>query len=172
MSHVPQHFLIKDLANIKTNCSDINIKLRHFDEQFKYFNGKIKVINKENIVFRKDTDSRIDKSLSDINNMLVDLISEVHSIKSEVEFLNEKTNEIDNLDKVINSKKIEINKDIKEKCKDVLKFLENLGFGEIYHNKVIELGCKTKEDLKLFKEDELVSYGFMLLHARKVLSSK
>ena len=172
MSRVPQHFLIKDIANIKTNCSDINIKLRYFDEQFKYFNEKIEVVNMENIIFRKDTDSRIDKSLSDINNMLVDLISEVQSIKSDVEFLNEKTNDIDNLDNVIKSKKVEINKDIKERCKDVLNFLEKLGFGETYHNKVIELGCKTKEDLKLFKEDELISYGFILLHARKILSSK
>ena len=96
--------------------------------------------------------------------MMVDVISDVQFIRRELDALKENkiTEQIIQVENKTLSEK-------KDKAKEVLEFLESLDFDNKYDELVINLGCKSKEDLKLFTEEELVNSGFLLLHARKIL---
>lgn len=185
MSYISQLQLNRDLSLLKTNFKDISMKVMTYDKQFKIYNKLHKEF--ENNIFQSQKDVRkdFDKSLSSMNEMLVDLITEVQSLRrdfDDLDIISRTVEDIENiksevrkeLEDMVGVTKKNIEKsdnDKREKAKDVIDFLQSLDLEEDYSDIVIKLGCKTPEDLKLFTEKELIDEGFMLLHARKVLKT-
>jgi hypothetical protein len=164
MASINVVYLNRDISSIKTSLNDINVKILDHTEQLKYFNDIQKTINGDNSKYKSELDKKINKDISSITDMMVDVISDVQFIRRELDALKENkiTDEIIQVENKTLTEK-------KDKAKDVLDFLESLDFENKYDVLVINLGCKSKEDLKLFTEEELVKSGFLLLHARKVL---
>jgi hypothetical protein len=164
MAYVNGVYLNRDISSIKTSLNEINIKILNHTEQLKYFNDIQKTINGDNAKYKSELDKKINKDISSITDMMVDVISDVQFIRRELDALKENkiTEEIIQVENKTLTEK-------KDKAKEVLEFLESLDFENKYDELVINMGCKSKEDLKLFTEEELVKSGFLLLHARKVL---
>lgn len=164
MAYVSGNYLNRDISSIKTSLNDMNVKILDHNEQLKFFNDKHKKINLDNTKFKTDLDKKVNKEISSITDMMVDVISDVQFIRRELDALkeNKMTEQIIQLENKTLTEK-------KDKAKEVLEFLESLDFDNKYDELVINLGCKSKEDLKLFTEEELVKSGFLLLHARKIL---
>jgi len=164
MAYVNGVYLNRDISSIKTSLNEINVKILDHTEQLKYFNDIQKTINGDNAKYKSELDKKINKDISSITDMMVDVISDVQFIRRELDALKENkiTEEIIQVENKTLTEK-------KDKAKEVLEFLESLDFENKYDELVINMGCKSKEDLKLFTEEELVKSGFLLLHARKVL---
>lgn len=164
MASINVVYLNRDISSIKTALNDVNVKILDHTEQLKYFNDIQKIINGDNAKYKSELDKKINKDISSITDMMVDVISDVQFIRRELDALKENkiTEEIIQVENKSLTEK-------KDKAKDVLEFLESLDFENKYDELVINMGCKSKEDLKLFTEEELVKSGFLLLHARKVL---
>lgn len=164
MAYVNGVYLNRDISSIKTSLNEINVKILDHTEQLKYFNDIQKTINGDNAKYKSELDKKINKDISSITDMMVDVISDVQFIRRELDALKENkiTEEIIKVENKTLTEK-------KDKAKEVLEFLESLDFENKYDELVINMGCKSKEDLKLFTEEELVKSGFLLLHARKVL---
>ena len=164
MAYVNGVYLNRDISSIKTSLNEINVNILDHTEQLKYFNDIQKTINGDNAKYKSELDKKINKDISSITDMMVDVISDVQFIRRELDALKENkiTEEIIKVENKTLTEK-------KDKAKEVLEFLESLDFENKYDELVINMGCKSKEDLKLFTEEELVKSGFLLLHARKVL---
>ena len=103
--------------------------------------------------------------------MLIDTISELQSLKQQVDNLEMNFKDIDKKIEIHNKTQTEITENQLETAKSIIEFLESMNLKDKYLDIVLELGCNDKKDLLFFKEEELVKNGFLLLHARKILST-
>ena len=121
MAYVSGNYLNRDISSIKTSLNDINVKILDHNEQLKFFNDKHKKINLDNTKFKLDLDKKVNKEISSITDMMVDVISDVQFIRRELDALKENK---------VNEEIIQVeNKtltDKKDKAKNVLEFLESL----------------------------------------------
>ena len=147
MAYVSGNYLNRDISSIKTSLNDINVKILDHNEQLKFFNDKHKKINLDNTKFKLDLDKKVNKEISSITDMMVDVISDVQFIRRELDALKE-NKVIEEIIQVENKTLTEK----KDKAKDVLDFLESLEFDNKYDELVINMGCRSKEDLKLGDE--------------------
>ena len=164
MSAINQVYLNRDLAQLKTNLQDITMKVKGHEERFNFFNDLQVNIQKEHIKTKVALDSKLHESLASINDMLVDLISDVQMIRREMDDLQDNKVEVE----IIEKKQIE-DGDKREKAKPVLEYIKSIDFDNDYDDIIMNLGCKTKDDIKMFSEKELIESGFLKLHARKIL---
>ena len=169
MSYTSNFFLNKDISNLKTNVNEMILRFKFFDAKLKKSDKIYKTNNEEINNLRVSVNEKIDKELSSMNNMVVDIISDIQHIRSDLDELISKADLLENYEekkekvvKIINEQKY-------DKYKDTIDFLKSLEIDEEYKDLVIKLGCKKKDDLKLFSEEELKNEGFLLLHARKIL---
>ena len=164
MSYLNQIHLNKDIALLKSTHKDLGMQIRNYDSKFNYLIRLNKSLKKEIVDNNFIIDKKLDDNLSTLNDMLVDVISDIQMIKIEIEQLKTNKELV-----VTNEIKKKENIDLLEKHKEVLDFINNLGFDKDYNDIIYSLDCKTIEDIKMFQEDELVKSGFLLLHARKIL---
>ena len=172
MSYINHNFLKKDISNLKTNMNDVNIKILEYGEQFKILKGTQKIVSDSMLATREEIEKKVDDSISSMNEMLVDLITDVQSLRrdfDELDFFN-KSREDKEAEKELTKKQLQDDSIMKrDTIKLVSAFLKKLNLSQDYTNIVVNLGCKTHSDLILFKEDELLEYGFKLLDVRKIL---
>ena len=164
MSYLNQIHLNKDIAVLKSIYKDIEMEIKNYDNRFKYIMKLNKTLKKEIMNNNFMIEKKLDENLSTFNDMLVDVISDLQMIKLDIEELKTKKEFI-----IKNEEKEKENIELFDKHKEVIEYIENLGFDKNYRDIIYSLDCKTVEDIKMFQENELVNAGFLLLHARKIL---
>ena len=89
MAYVNGVYLNRDISSIKTSLNEINVKILDHTEQLKYFNDIQKTINGDNAKYKSELDKKINKDISSITDMMVDVISDVQFIRRELDALKE-----------------------------------------------------------------------------------
>ena len=169
MSFTNNFLLNKELSQIKTFNSELNLKIISQNAILNEYQTHFRFLKKNMDELKKNTKKKIDSEVSQITNIIVDVIQDVQNLKMDFDDLVLKLNEF----KDINNEKIENEEQSNEKkleeCKDIIDFLKTNNFDEKYISVVINLGCKKKEDLTYFSEEELIESGFLKLHSRQIL---
>ena len=169
MSFTNNFLLNKELSQIKTFNSELNLKIISQNAILNEYQTHFRLLKKNMDELKKNTKKKIDSEVSQITNIIVDVIQDVQNLKMDFDDLVLKLNEF----KDINNEKIENEEQSNEKkleeCKDIIDFLKTNNFDEKYISIVINLGCKKKEDLTYFSEEELIESGFLKLHSRQIL---
>ena len=172
MAHLNNNvYLNMDLSAIKNEITLLKHKCKNQDDLVNGLNSFImdskKIIGSVN----DNISTQIESKMQIFNKMIIDTISELQSLKQKVDYISSHFKDIEKKVEQHNHKTVEIEENKLKEAESVITFLESMNFKDKYLEIVLNLGCKDKKDLSFFKEEELVSNGFLLLHARKILST-
>lgn len=172
MAHLNNNvYLNMDLSAIKNDINLLKHKTKNQDDLVNSLNSFISDSKRIISSVNNNITTQVESKTKLFNTMLIDTISELQLLKQQVDKLEKMFKTIDSKIDVFNHRKTEIQTNNLEESKSVIDFLETMDLKDKYLDTVIKLGCKDKGDLLFFKEDELVNNGFLLLHARKILSN-
>lgn len=171
MAHLNNNvYLNMDLSSIKNDITLLKHKSKNQDDLVNGLNSFImdskKIIGSVN----SNISTQIESKMQIFNKMIIDTISELQSLKQKVDYIDSHFKDIEKKVEEHNQKTVEIEENKIIEAQSVIEFLESMDFKDKYMEIVLNLGCKDKQDLSFFKEEELVNNGFLLLHARKILS--
>lgn len=172
MAHLNNNvYLNMDISAMK---SDINLLKQKSKNQDDLVNGLNSFISDSKRIIssvNQNISTQVETKTKLFNTMLIDTISELQSLKQQVDNLEMNFKDIDKKIEIHNKTQTEITENQLETAKSIIEFLESMNLKDKYLDIVLELGCNDKKDLLFFKEEELVKNGFLLLHARKILST-